>query len=46
MPSSYHFTDSGAYHRWLAYGHIHGVMSGKGRKKIFIHGKEHKVMHG
>ncbi len=39
------FKSSGAYKRWAAYGHIHGVMSGKGRKKVTIKGKKHAVKH-
>ncbi len=39
------FQSKAAYNKWVAYGHIHGVMNGEGREKITIHGKPHKVVH-
>jgi hypothetical protein len=39
------FKSGAAYKKWVAYGHAHGVMSGKGRKKVTIRGKKHKVKH-
>ena len=37
------FKSLGAYKKWLAYGHIHKVFSGK--KPVKIRGKTHKVKH-
>jgi len=39
------FKNSAAYHRWLAYGHMHGVMHG-GHEPVKIGGSEHHVHHG
>lgn len=39
------FKSGAAYKRWVAFGHMHGVMSGKGRKKVTIKGKVKKVNH-
>lgn len=40
------FKSGAAYKKWVAFGHIHGVMNGKGRKKVTIKGKTKKVNHG
>ena len=33
------------YHKWLAYGHIHGVFRKRGNQRIKIRGRRHKVKH-
>ena len=38
------FKSADAYHKWLAFGHMHGKFHGN--EKIEIRGKAHKVKHG
>lgn len=40
-----HFKNVSSYHRWLAYGHIHGDFQVPGVQKVFIRRREHKVVH-
>jgi len=40
-----HFKSTAGYHRWLAFGHMHGDFKVPGVQKIFIRGREHKVKH-
>jgi len=40
-----HFTDLGAYQRWLAYGHMHEAFKVRGNQNIMIAGRPHKVKH-
>lgn len=40
-----HFKTSEDYKKWLAYGHIHKVFTGKTNPTIYVHGKLHKVKH-
>ena len=40
------FRSKAAYHRWLAFGHIHEVFKKTpGHQKVKIRGKVHKVNH-
>ena len=39
------FSNKKSYNKWVAYGHIHKVMNNKGRIKVKIGGKMHKVDH-
>lgn len=39
------FKNASAYHKWLAYGHMHGVMHG-GHEPVSIGGSAHHVNHG
>jgi hypothetical protein len=45
MAKARNFKSGAAYDRWVAYGHAHGVMNGKGRIPVKIKGKTHKVHH-
>lgn len=40
-----HFKSKMAYHKWLAYGHIHGAFKVPGNQKVFIRGKSISVKH-
>lgn len=42
-----HFKSGKGYKKWVAYGHIHGVMGNKtsGFPKVKIRGRAHKVKH-
>lgn len=39
-----HFQSKGAYRRWNAYRHIHGIPA-PNLQAVVIEGKEHKVKH-
>jgi hypothetical protein len=39
------FKSKGGYKKWLAYGHMHVPDFGKGKQRIKIAGKTHKVKH-
>lgn len=43
MTKTVHFKTNRAYHKWLAYGHIHNAFHG--REKIVIAGHKHHVEH-
>jgi ribosomal protein S11 len=45
MPKTLHFRSKKAYQKWLAYGHIHVRGFGKGRERIRIRGRLHRVKH-
>ncbi len=41
------FRSKEAYHKWLAYGHIHGKFKeSPGNTPVRIRGKRHRVRHG
>lgn len=40
-----HFNSKTGYHKWLAWGHMHGAFKVKGNQKVFIRGKPIKVKH-
>jgi hypothetical protein len=41
-----HFKSKAGYHKWLAYGHMHGDFKVPGVQKVYIRGRLHKVLHG
>jgi len=43
MAKTIHFKKKSGYKKWLAYGHMHKVF--KGKKRVTIGGKSHKVQH-
>lgn len=45
MAKGRNFSSKSAYDKWVAYGHMHGEMNGKGRIPVKIKGKSHKVNH-
>jgi len=44
MPLDLNFHNKEAYQKWLAYGHMHGVMHG-GHQPVKIAGQAHHVKH-
>lgn len=45
MAKTLHFKNKKSYRKWLAYGHMHHEFDVPGNKRIYIHGKLHKVKH-
>lgn len=40
-----HFKSTAGYHKWLAYGHMHGKFKVAGVKRVIIRGRVHNVKH-
>lgn len=40
-----HFKSVTGYHKWLAFGHMHGAFKVPGNQKVFVRGKLLKVSH-
>ena len=45
MPKTRNFRSKRAYRKWLAYGHMHVRGFGKGRERVKIRGRTHRVSH-
>jgi hypothetical protein len=45
MRNTLHFKSKTGYHKWLAFGHMHGAFKVKGNQKIFIRGRPVIVKH-
>lgn len=45
LKKAINFKSKAGYKKWLAYGHMHIPDFGKGKQKIKIAGKAHKVKH-
>jgi len=40
-----HFKSRAGYHRWLAWGHMHGAFRVRGVQEVYINGRKIKVEH-